>query len=215
MADDVIGFMDGLSFILNCLLKRWRIVPCIMGIPAIPWLPMFSPMVLMVQCFSAAFILLGVFMIDQLMLTCSCCLLFAIELAATRFVLIGASLGLETLMGYLLDQRVRDLLWTSLLFLGSTYFISQTVIFLWDRQVNGAHVVYKVPLPSSNVICQVIWSKNEIHPINCASSLLQDTCDESNQINKVFDPEYKTVIRLNGNDGIMRYYYYSSISNNL
>lgn len=35
MADDVIGFMDGLSFILNCLLKRWRIVPCIMGIPAI------------------------------------------------------------------------------------------------------------------------------------------------------------------------------------
>ena len=33
---------------------------------------------------------------------------------------------------------------------------------------------------------------------------------ECNQINKVFDPEYESVIQLNGNDRIRRYYYYDT-----
>ena len=70
------------------------------------------------------------------------------------------------------------------------------------RGLQGSFPRFKRRLPSNHIkrryiIQSIVHVHNfRTHVIGC------------NQINKVFDPEYETVIRLNGNDRIRRYYHY-------
>ena len=72
------------------------------------------------------------------------------------------------------------------------------------RGLQGSFPRFKRRLPSDRIkrrriIQSIVHVHNfRTHVIGC------------NQINRVFDPEYETVIKLNGNDRISRYYYYSS-----